>query len=301
MTDQMEIPNIPTDNLYKFKAISGIALIIFILTSILYLQKDKYSNLIEIAKESDFYKIDSLRTSDSIYYYNAILAIEKISFLQKYNIQYDSISKRKPILNQPSIDKVERILLIEQKIKELKNKIVLKKTQINVKSKTENSKELLLKIIYVFLFALLIFGIFLSSSGFYQWYNRTQKYYDKKLKKEALIEFQYVVKSDALRVLYEIYYKTLPVKTHEEQDWDDARSIISSRFPDIQTDLETFRKTYSSVLTDEINEILTESINICGSYASYDDKELNNQATVIYNNFLELLGKIKKVLRDEIK
>lgn len=295
----MQIPKIPTDNLYKFKALSGIILIIASLFVFIYLEKDKYESLIEIAKYSELSSIDSTQINDSIIYYEKLLDIKETAFKQKYKFHHDSLYIENPVLNSSMIKDIENIWNIKLKIQNLRSKSEFRNTELRIQNKIENIKEIFYKFSYVVLIILGGFGILLSIFGFRQWYVRTQKYFDKKLIKDALIESKYIEKSEALRTIHCIYYDMMPEKKHEDEDWDDVLSNISSKFSNIQTKLENFRNSYSYILTENSNKLLNESIQICSESIPDDEKKLHEKANSLYKNIISLMDNIEKLLKDE--
>lgn len=297
----MQIPNVPTDNLYKFIAISGLALFIFSISSILYLQKNKYENLINLAEKNDLNAADSIKAMDSIFYYNKLLIIEKNDFKNKFGFFYDSLNLETIKLKSGLKANVERILTIELQLKKMKSVIEYEKAELNIRNEIEKIKSTLYGILYLLLYLLIFLGLAFSFFGFIQWYFKTQKYYDKKLKKDSLIEFNYLEKSNALKDTYKIYYEILPIKSHEGEDWDDALTTIVLRLPQIQKQLEIFREKYSAILPKDVTDVLTKSINLCNVAASLPNSELNKLANNIYNNQADLIISIGKLIKEEIE
>lgn len=209
----MDIPNLPTDNLYKFLALSGLALFIFTL----YLQ---LKNSSELFKEIDQIKIEvKLLDQDSILLNHRIEEIKEKQyilleyFVEKYTdlkIYIDpkiypdlvkSISNNKPksdsiltynaiysmALRDPELQPlyVEYKSMYEDNLNwtiEYSKKMIEKDEQL----KLLKGKGIRLKIYSIIygLFGLL--GLYISYKGFLNWYLKIQIYQDEALKNSAL-------------------------------------------------------------------------------------------------------------------
>jgi len=148
----MNLPNLPTDNLYKFVALSG--LVIFLL-SVIYPQTEVWDIEIEIlrlsgeGKEIDYLLNEIEDDSDELVDIKLLTADEKKALVQN---------------------------LVDLGLKSIKLETAL--DEINIRN--ERIGSLLIKM-YV--------GIALGSAmmcfGFLSWYHRVQKYQDEIIKKEA--------------------------------------------------------------------------------------------------------------------
>ncbi len=184
----MTIPNLPTDNLYKFIALSGVFLLILALIYPEY----KYSQIIEELEilEGEFSKIEV--ESDRIEDKRKALKRKIENLDEKCNcgqksIVNDSIITRKIIIEGPPelIELSDEIQVLVDDYKELqiqqKLKLIEQKTKHRIISnKSEELAEFRKDeneyIGISFLTAVI---------GFIFWYDRTQKYQDK------LLKFQY--------------------------------------------------------------------------------------------------------------
>ncbi len=166
----MNIPNLPTDNLYKFIAIAGIIIAIFPCFLL-------YNNVQELL----------------------IQAINNQTEVNVLNIETDYLNKElKHLENQTTIlendmqkkglEKEEVIFLHDetQKLYETHKEIELKTKELKIKLEQTKNKDELHKFLveqyrkFRFLTYILIFlGSFLSVCGFYCWYRKLQVYQDK--------------------------------------------------------------------------------------------------------------------------
>jgi hypothetical protein len=212
MMKPFTVPNLPTDNLYKFYAISGIVLILFTLTfeTIILRDLEEKSNRIK-----ELIKINELQTK---YLYEDVLSLEKESEILKNELNEYSIEEDSTFDKSKALDKkLEKLksnsgyrdylefyykhqteLIPEfgklKEIMELTDKHVAKKREYEIKSVEIESKKNELKdnlknfkqFFYIGIY-LAIQGIFLSISGFRKWKLKVQDKLDKKLELELKI------------------------------------------------------------------------------------------------------------------
>jgi len=215
------IPNLPTDNLYKFYAISGIVLILFTLTfeTIVLSNLDEKSHRIkELIKRSE------LQTK---HLYEDVLSLEKETKILKKEVNDYSIEKDSTFDRSKTLDKkLEKLksnsdyrdylefyykhqadLIPEyeklKEIMELSNKHIAKNREYEIKnaeikSKNNELKENLknFKLFFYFGIILMIQGFFLSVNGFRKWKLKVQDKLDKKLDLELKILENEVRKSN---------------------------------------------------------------------------------------------------------
>ena len=207
----MTIPSLPTDNLYKFVALSGLVLIITSL-ALPMLNNDKGYKLftqLNSNKTQIEIEIKELTTQDSII--DALLnqleaGIDSDSLYPQKDINIYSLKYRDDVIEScygkefrdyyEFIEKHKYTLFPrEAKIREIKNKmkerdeirLEIKKLHyqfINKNAELKTVVNIYERREFILLVSSLI-GIILTSFGFYYWYYRVQKYLDKKLKKET--------------------------------------------------------------------------------------------------------------------
>jgi len=202
----LTIPNLPTDNLYKFKFLGGIAILIFtaylystqINTSISKIieleiegQKAKYQVAIlkskskEIEKEtltfnSEYNRIKKAKT-------DSIFDLEKMKgdLLNDKNyrdyLQFIFAHKNEILPTGQSIEKIEKLQLELIKINNvLDNNLINVQISI-VKAKYEMYRLILVGLITLILF---IYGKKITNTSYNEWYTLVQKPNDDKLKEE---------------------------------------------------------------------------------------------------------------------
>lgn len=202
----MEIPNIPTDNLYKFMALSGVIIVLFFISVFilrlaqinenlskenieieeliferLLLQEKDSVLMIEIKDLRDAYDKYKFNSKDTIIVLDDLIKSlkdpEHREYLKFFYTYQSEIIPEQKLLN----DLNQRIKLREENRNLLRikgNLITIKNSQI--KSDIKSLRR------FIWLMAIGCFsGYYLASRGFRLWYNRVQKYLDKKLEKEA--------------------------------------------------------------------------------------------------------------------
>lgn len=166
----MNLPNLPTDNLYKFQFISGVAILIAVFLYSFTTISTLENQINNLEQEMSITKLSSefiFKDSDNLV--NLLNGIDKIK-------------KTANIEDIPNIEKIES--QITSKLDDLKTKsrsIQIKDIEIqyqsNLKSKIQDTKD-------VFNFGTLI-GLILSVLGYWNWYSRLQKYEDIIIKGRA--------------------------------------------------------------------------------------------------------------------
>ena len=190
----MQIPNIPTDNLYKFMAITGLLIILISMGFFIYSSTNIKRDIIESR-----YKVDILRL-DVEYWSNDIIELKRL-------IEEDFFSKLDSNellrLNITDTSRKSSILLYDYylkstKIKDtnlkaavsvwresLKRTIDIKKNVINLEynlNQIDLKMNLLKRYSAISLIGCLV-GMLLTMIGFWLWYKKHQKYQDRLIKK----------------------------------------------------------------------------------------------------------------------
>ena len=188
----MEIPSLPTDNLYKFMALSGILIGLFFTSILGYLIFTIEIKYIEINKQKDLsnvtYKVNLENRKNEKEYLDELenLIEEKKNYLKdRYNNQrtneyYDDyrelIGEKREFIN----------LKYKEKLKNNDNTHILELK----KQEDSNRIEELIKILKfsIFLSVIcvigIIIGIFLAIKGFKLWQIKLQNYLDKNIEKK---------------------------------------------------------------------------------------------------------------------
>ncbi|AUS06992.1 hypothetical protein [Pseudotamlana carrageenivorans] len=169
----MSIPNVPTDNIYKFSAIFG--LIIFAASNYLYQAFDRNIHDAKIQRELSYNK----RRTDSIFLNNTI---------QMFNMRMEMLNNRLKKISENNLY-IEDILPenagikndfleIHKVSKEYENSIIesYKRDTDLEYSKNEQNKY------KVYAITCMIFGIVLIAWGFSSWYFKHQIYIDAEVK-----------------------------------------------------------------------------------------------------------------------
>jgi hypothetical protein len=185
-----ELPQLPTDNLYKFMALSGMAIILACLIPVYHLQKLRL-DVIRLDGEADrliaeanWISSDIEKTQKHIDELNRhIAALEGLSTSDILGGSRVIKEKR----DEASEVKAE-LMKLEPKLSEL-NELKRKQTltMMNINSRTKE-KAYLLSIIRIGFGASTIWffaGLFLTCKGFHLWYKKLQVPQDKLLQKQA--------------------------------------------------------------------------------------------------------------------
>jgi len=171
----MQLPNLPTDNLYKFIAISGLLLIFLSTVLPLWLIHNMELELIETEEERDFisYELEILN--------NEIKLLEKQEeFLQALS------SNTKRDLTKLNNKETKDIGKAEQKTIDIRKELMKSKIKSEKLSYLVSEITKLKLVIFIGNFI----GIMFTSYGFSLWYRRLQKYQDEIIKNEARKQLQ---------------------------------------------------------------------------------------------------------------
>jgi Ca2+/Na+ antiporter len=161
----------PTDNLYKFIAISGILLVLYNLIFTSQFLINNHVQAQKISNELDIVEIEQNHLHEDILYLK-----KKVSILSE-NLEKKSVEESSEELKEFST---------------LNAKLKTKNREIEIKIKEMENKNKLLKDrvkfgIFLIIIGLITFivGIYLTYRGFYLWYHRLQKYQDTLIKKKS--------------------------------------------------------------------------------------------------------------------
>lgn len=179
----INLPNFPTDNLYKFIAISGIVLFIFAIVYPEYrrteLNKDITLNNGEIKKllvenNKAKSKLEEIKEEIDILDSNANITGSFVN---------DSIIRRTRILRGENnlVEDSKKIDKLVNEWSDLKIQIELKAIEINIKSELIKNNENDIKIINEMMNTLGPISVLITFFGFLFWYSKTQRLQDKML------------------------------------------------------------------------------------------------------------------------
>ncbi|MBN1968437.1 MAG: hypothetical protein JW870_03630 [Candidatus Delongbacteria bacterium] len=202
----MEIPNLPTDNLYKFMATSGVVITIVCLILVSISSNERYKELSDIYTEYLLldYEIGVLHKKDSILFIEISALNDK---LDKYETRKEKPAKVKlddiqTLYSNPEnrdlfifLQKYHNELIPEAL--DFKN-LQLKEAQLAENREILHRKEILFKeryriwkeehkrsrIIIWILMSAAIIGSNLAVWGFFFWYKRVQIYLDRQIKND---------------------------------------------------------------------------------------------------------------------
>ena len=158
----MQIPNLPTDNLYKFMALSGLILIILSAVFPLWLLHNIGLEHIEIKKELDLLDIE-----------------------ERY-LREEQEEAREGLKALPPNKKIEARRSIDEKAKDYSKKLM------QTKGNFEKMKYLVSEAKKLKIFSCIGAGVgaIVTYCGFLLWYRRLQKYQDQIIKSEAQKQLQ---------------------------------------------------------------------------------------------------------------
>lgn len=197
----MQIPNIPTDNLYKFMAITGV-IILIICYATLYYSMDKINkDMTELSHNLDITGIDMEYFTNDIYRLDKIsdILISKMpdsiqNLIHAHlndTLSYDSVGPSilwvDYLLEAGGIKDPNFIAYLNAYKVTVQRQIDFDKTILNAKfiqKKIKNRFRIyIIQSIISFLF--MIGGYILAHSGFKKWYDRHQKYQDIIIKNQS--------------------------------------------------------------------------------------------------------------------
>ena len=202
----INIPNLPTDNLYKFKFLSGILILLFtcyIYVTQMYvvilniddaeLNQVKYKIHKEIINKN--YKLieDEIKAFDEKFYkvYSKDYKLKLDSGKVKFNLMDVKNTRERIIFLQQNLNKLlsieqnaKNIELLKIKLSQLQEKTDALNLEFQISIKKAQLEIQKLTYLAIFLLLLLIFGIRLSYKGYKEWYELVQKPNDIKLQHE---------------------------------------------------------------------------------------------------------------------
>ncbi len=184
----MTIPNLPTDNLYKFVALTGVVLLIL---SLLYPESQRTTIRDEITlyngevRKLNFERDKSKRKLKDIK--EQVKELDKKTNCKCNSIVNDSIISRTKILEGPD-ELVKLSLEIDRLVEEyvsINRELNMKVAEIDAKLELINNKNQDLEELNEATSLFIPFSFLLSIAGFFLWYDNTQKYQDRVLKEQA--------------------------------------------------------------------------------------------------------------------
>ena len=191
----MEIPNIPTDNLYKFMAITGIVIVIISVGTFLYSLKNLKNDILEYERKVELLSVDIE------YWSNDTQALQEIFMSEFFNESDVSSDTSELNLMKSDTTYSVSVLMWDYYIKSshfsdsnykvalsvwqesLKKTIELRKNNINIEHYYEQIKFKKLLLFIHSLVTIIAFGLGIISAayGFLYWYYKHQIYLDKKV------------------------------------------------------------------------------------------------------------------------
>jgi hypothetical protein len=195
----MEIPKLPTDNLYKFQALTMLLAAIILYGSGIYLfslydiNAGKECN-IEVSRiNAESSLIDKLKTD---------INIEKQKYLTRFGYKADSL-RFYAIVNDSAFD-AQKEKEFYSKIDALDDKLIaLKERKYNLavsnavnEQKRDNEDFILYMIVGIALIVVCGFCVVGAIDGFLKWHKNLQVYQDLLLKREAGIYFDYSLENE---------------------------------------------------------------------------------------------------------
>ncbi len=158
MVEKMRFPNLPTDNLYKFMALSGLILFVFSFFVPFWLMHNIKLKTLEIKEELD------------------LLDIEE-KYLKEIHEDIEAL---------PSNKRRKAIKLNEERFKDYSKKLM----QTRRKVETMKYLDSMRRDIRILALVGISLGVIFTYCGFFLWYKRLQKYQDQIIKNEAQKQLQ---------------------------------------------------------------------------------------------------------------
>jgi len=191
----LNVPNFPTDNLYKFIAISGIVLLLVAVFYPVYRRTEIRDEITLYNSEIKKLSIEESKAKIKLYEIkNDLNELEANANISKSTVN-DSVISRVRILNgkKEIVDLSHKIDRLVYEWKDINREIELKSIEINTKSKLIDDKNLDIEEFDTAANILGPFSIFVMILGFLLWYTKTQKLQDKVLAEQAgkYLEDQY--------------------------------------------------------------------------------------------------------------
>lgn len=156
MTSLPKLSDLPTDNLYKFMALSGVALTIFSCVFPLWMEFSTWE------------KMDPLRIDI------AVMQVEVENFKKNIsNIDFNNLSADQ-----------------EKDLGQKTESLSLKNAEIGAKLGILKYYSFRSTLILILMFVPAFLSIFLANAGFVRWYNKLQKYQDEIIETEAKLKLK---------------------------------------------------------------------------------------------------------------
>lgn len=195
----MELPKLPTDNLYKFQALTMLLAAIILYGSAIYLfslydiNAGKECNLEKSKIEAEHILIDSLKKD---------VNNERQKYLVRYGYKFDSIHFY-AVVNDSTFDTQKekefygKIDVLDERIMALNEKKHNLKVRdaINMQ-KSDNEDFVLYMIVGIGLLIVCVVCFFGTIDGFNKWHKNLQIYQDIVLKRQAGIYFDYPLETE---------------------------------------------------------------------------------------------------------
>jgi hypothetical protein len=264
----MNLPQIPTDNFYKFLNLGGLTLFVScLMASILFTIKtqEKWDNyLIEIEKNSanDFENI-----------------AQKISWERKTDILKGMIQKKYKLKFYPfsptetdTLKNFKEFYLdflaydnANMKIEEFDHKI--KSSKANLKQiETETTKNSTTWVKYdATLATLSLLGLVLFVVGGFLWYYQSQRFIDKQLVLESTHGKVFDIKLESAKTFNKMYLECYPKRYWVDSEYDDFLNDIALDFESNLERLTEYQKNYSFVFDNNIIKEIIIASNYCES------------------------------------
>lgn len=184
----MNFPNLPTDSLYKFLAITGLSIIL--LAS--YFFFNAFKNIKQVSliynNEIELCSYDETDLENELSFIKG--KARKICLQSNCNC----FDKQGNMVLLPDVSASKDNILISKRktIDSLLNKYMEKKTALNKKAlqlqgknKLLNNEHINFEIYSIWFLNFILIGLIMTISGFYFWYTRIQKFQDLMLKSES--------------------------------------------------------------------------------------------------------------------
>lgn len=199
----MQFPNIPTDNLYKFMAITGLITIILSFASLFYSLNKLMNDQMDLLKNSALSNIDLKYQVNDMYQWSK-LADFHISKIPDSIIQSNDYKKIEWYVGDDDTVRISLLeidyflesgmitdqslfALLKTERKIIQNYIDTEKNRVIAKSTRKKlNRRMVFSAFHFFLSVLFtIYGFNLTVKGFRFWYDRHQKYQDMIIKNES--------------------------------------------------------------------------------------------------------------------
>ncbi len=167
----MDIPKLPTDNLYKFIAMSGLITLIISFLYPLYFEHEFVLKVLQNTTEATKARVELDHLTEDL---NSL--IRELASL-------DKDFKRGKL--KEYVIRVEQMAITEKEVKEKGRQIAIKNAEIQGKAEAIDYLKASTEMIKNYSIGFKIIGLSLAVFGFYLWYVKLQRYQDKQVKKDA--------------------------------------------------------------------------------------------------------------------